>query len=161
MSQKSDCCKVIIVKADNNSRVNSVAVEYVTNLLNEESTNNGHCNSVNDALLNDVSNGSKGASKINDKNKIVRNCQTNLPETDCSNIDNASRINSTKNSNDYFVKVMNRIDDLDKDLKSDRKTASKRHKTILQSIGIIFFILVGLIITAIAYAVKLLASRQV
>ena len=34
MSQKSDCCKVIIVKADNNSRVNSVAVEYVTNLLN-------------------------------------------------------------------------------------------------------------------------------
>ena len=52
MSQKSDCCKVIIVKADNNSRVNSVAVEYVTNLLNEESTNNGHCNISNCALLN-------------------------------------------------------------------------------------------------------------
>ena len=149
MFQKPDFQKIIIVKADNNSRINSVAVEYVTNLFDKESTNNGHSNDANGALLNDVS-----------KNKIVRNCQTNLPETDC-NIDNASRINSTKNSNDYFVKVMNRIDDLDKDLKSDRKTASKRHKTILQSIGIIFFILIGLIITAIAYAVKLLASRQV
>ena len=72
--------------------------------------------------------------------------QTNSPETDC-NIDDESRKNIIQSSNDYFVKVINRIDDLEKDLKSDQKTASKRHKTtILQIVGIIFFIVVGLVV---------------
>ena len=157
MSQKSDCCKVIIFKTDNNP-INPATVEYVTNVLKDESTTDGYSNVANGVPLNNVGNEFTSCSNSGSKNRHVRNCKTNLSEKTPCNIKNDSRKKSTQNSNDYYVAVINRINDLDKDLKSDRKTASKRHKTILQSIGIIFFILVGFIITAIAYA--LLASRQ-
>ena len=146
MSHKPDCCKLIIVKTDNSSVVTPATVKYVTNLLNEEPATNDVSSSANIVSSNGIP-----------PNRSPENCRMSSSETR-GEFETVEGQHLARNLNEVRVAVINRMDDLEEEMKSDRSIAAKRHKSVLYSIAMMFLIVVVLIILAIGYVVIQIAS---